>query len=174
MIEYRKYKVLFADLDGTLIDTRSGYDFPTDINDWVLKSDVINKIYQMGIERLHIVTNQGGISKGYFTKNDIVSKLNRICSNIRTYTDKPYSFIVSYDICESDKLSDRKRKPNTGMYEDFFKLCGSRYSKSDCLMIGDASGMEGNFSDSDLKSAENFGIDYLDVNDFVNEEIREQ
>ena len=57
------------------------------------------------------------------------------------------------------------------MYEDFFKLCGSRYSKDECLMIGDASGKEGNFSDSDLKSAENFGIYYLDVNDFVNEEV---
>lgn len=167
----KRYKVLFADLDGTLIETRSGNDFPTDINDWVLKGDVIKKIFDMGIERLHIVSNQGGISKGYFTRNDIISKLNKIKADIHTYTGKPYSFIISYDFCESDKLSDRKRKPNTGMYEDFFKLCGSRYSKDECLMIGDASGKEGNFSDSDLKSAENFGIDYLDVNDFVNEEV---
>ena len=34
-------------------------------------------------------------------------------------------------------------------------------------MIGDASGKEGQFSDSDKKTAENFGIDYLDVEDFV-------
>ena len=32
----------------------------------------------------------------------------------------------------------------------------------------DASGKEGQFSDSDKKTAENFGIDYMDVNDFVN------
>lgn len=35
------------------------------------------------------------------------------------------------------------------------------------LMIGDASGKEGQFSDSDKKTAENFGCEYMDVNDFV-------
>ena len=35
-------------------------------------------------------------------------------------------------------------------------------------MIGDASGKEGQFSDSDKKTAENFGINYMDVEDFIN------
>ena len=35
------------------------------------------------------------------------------------------------------------------------------------VMIGDASGKEGNFSDSDKKTAENFGIDYIDIDDFL-------
>ena len=34
-------------------------------------------------------------------------------------------------------------------------------------MIGDASGKEGQFSDRYKKTAENFGIDYMDVDDFV-------
>lgn len=38
--------------------------------------------------------------------------------------------------------------------------------KSKSLMIGDASGKEGQFSDSDKKCAWNFGIDYLDAEDF--------
>ena len=42
------------------------------------------------------------------------------------------------------------------------------YIKSVSLMIGDASGKECQFSDSDKKTAENFGIDYMDVDDFVN------
>ena len=41
--------------------------------------------------------------------------------------------------------------------------------KQKSLMIGDASGKEGQFSDSDKKTAENFGIDYMDVNDFIND-----
>lgn len=34
-------------------------------------------------------------------------------------------------------------------------------------MIGDASGKEGQFSDSDKKMAGNFGCEYMDVDDFV-------
>lgn len=43
------------------------------------------------------------------------------------------------------------------------------YIKSKSLMIGDAFGKDGQFSDSDRLTAENFGIDYIDVNDFVSE-----
>ena len=39
--------------------------------------------------------------------------------------------------------------------------------KQKSLMIGDASGLPGQFSDSDKKCAENFGIDYIDVRDFL-------
>ena len=41
-------------------------------------------------------------------------------------------------------------------------------------MIGDASGKEGQFSDSDKKTAENFGIDYMDVEDFINEILKKR
>ena len=41
-------------------------------------------------------------------------------------------------------------------------------------MIGDASGKPGQWSDTDKKTAENFGIDYLDVEDFVKEMSNER
>ena len=47
------------------------------------------------------------------------------------------------------------------------------YSERKSLMIGDASGKEGQFSDSDKKTAENFCIDYIDVNDFVNTNLED-
>ena len=46
-------------------------------------------------------------------------------------------------------------------------LCEEELQKSQILMIGDASGKPGDFSDSDKKCAENFGIDYIDVRDFL-------
>ena len=39
--------------------------------------------------------------------------------------------------------------------------------KDEMLMIGDASGKQCQFSDSDKKTAENYGIDYMDIDDFV-------
>ena len=61
------------------------------------------------------------------------------------------------------------RKPNTGMLSKMLDShsISSFYSKDDILMIGDTSGLPGQFSDSDKKCAENFKIDYLDVSDFV-------
>ena len=87
------------------------------------------------------------------------------------------SFLTRYCKCEcramycetNDKL-DPYRKPNPGMlYSLLENYVGDDldYIKSVSLMIGDASGKEGQFSDSDKKTAENFGIDYMDVDDFV-------
>ena len=72
--------------------------------------------------------------------------------------------------CETNNKSDLYRKPNTKMLEmllDEYVDYDFDYVKPDSLMIGDASGKAGQFSDSDKKTAENFGIDYMDVNDFI-------
>lgn len=69
-----------------------------------------------------------------------------------------------------NEIENIYRKPNTGMLENLVeRYVGDdiEYIKQKSLMIGDASGKEGQFSDSDKKTAENFGIDYMDVNDFV-------
>ena len=50
--------------------------------------------------------------------------------------------------------------------EIVYKSC-LQYERIKSLMIGDASGKHGQFSDSDKKCAENFGIDYMDVEDFL-------
>ena len=74
--------------------------------------------------------------------------------------------------CTSNDESDPYRKPNPMMLEHLTETYVGDdfdYIKSVSLMIGDASGKEGQFSDSDKKTAENFGIDYMDVKDFVKE-----
>lgn len=43
--------------------------------------------------------------------------------------------------------------------------------KENMCMIGDASGKEGQFSDSDKQTAINFGIDYYDIDDFIKMKI---
>lgn len=170
----KNYKILFADMDDTLIKTKSGQTHGIDMNDWVLKDSVIDKIYKLGIARLHIVTNQGGVEKGYFTKADIEGKIKRVCSAIESYNGKGYCpFIVTYDFCTSNSRNDVKRKPNTGMLVNFFALHIGRYDKENCLMIGDASGKNGDFNDSDKKCAENFGCDYMDVEEFVKMKVKE-
>lgn len=163
----KKYDIIFADLDGTLIDTISGETFPKGIWDMEIKFDVLDKIKELKPKYLLIVTNQGGIEKGFIDESGFRHKLEYICFSIKEYCECEEVF-ASY--CTSNDKTDPNRKPNTGMLEYLTeKFVGDDfdYIKSKSLMIGDASGKEGQFSDSDKRCAENFGIDYLDVNDFI-------
>lgn len=167
----KKYKVLFADLDGTLIDTVSGYTFPKGIWDMRFRFDVFNAIKKLNPLCVLIVTNQGGIEKGFVDKRNFEFKMEYIIRSIREYV----GCYTEYSYCESNDKANYYRKPNTGMLESMMTKClkhllhSSNLTKDDCLMVGDASGKEGQFSDSDKKTAENFGIDYMDVDDFIKE-----
>ncbi len=171
----RKYKVIFADLDGTLIDTISGETFPKGIWDMKIKFDVLDKIKDIRPFALLIVTNQGGIEKGFVDRRNFEFKMEYLRRSISEYAH----VFVEYSYCSSNDKSNGYRKPNIGMLDSlltrFRKKFASMHTYSDpelifnedCLMIGDASGKDGQWSDVDKKTAENFGIDYMDVNDFV-------
>ena len=163
----KEYKILFSDLDGTLIETISGETFPKGIWDMKLRLDVLDAIKKLNPDYIFIVSNQGGIESGFVSENDFRSKSEYITRAIREYCDcKCYAMY-----CETNDKSDPYRKPNVGMLNHLTeRRVGDDfdYIKSVSLMIGDASGKEGQFSDSDKKTAENYCIDYMDVEEFVN------
>ena len=159
--------VLFCDLDETLINTISGKTFPIGIWDMRIKFDVLDAIKKLNPQYILIVSNQGGIESGFVNARNFHIKSEYITRAIEEYCGcECYSMY-----CRTNDKSDLYRKPNTGMLEDLVEnYVGDDFDhiKQKSLMIGDASGKEDQFSDSDKKTAENFGIDYMDVNDFVN------
>lgn len=171
----KKYKLLFVDLDDTLIKTKSGKTFPEGIWDMEFKFDVLDAIKRLQLAYICIVSNQGGIELGYVEYMHIVSKMSYVCGVISNYCQIEYSN-VSYSFCQNNNPQNPYRKPNTKMLEDYFNHNFNGFNqdsleKQEILMVGDASGKQGQFSDSDKKCAENFKIDYLDVDDFVNIKI---
>lgn len=166
---FHEKKVLFADLDGTLIETITGNTFPCGIWDMKFKFDVLDAIKNYGFDCLIIITNQGGIEKGYVDeKHWVKGKMNYITMALNEYL----GILVEYQHCIMNDKDCEYRKPNTGMLKAAcWKFIANRWnmviSKDEMLMIGDASGLQGQFSDSDKKTAENYGIDYMDVNIFV-------
>ena len=163
----KKYDILFCDLDGTLIETISGEVFPKGIWDMKIRFYVLDAIKKLNPEYILIVSNQGGIESGIVNEFNFRTKLDYIANAIWEYCD--CECYGAY--CSTNDKSNPWRKPNTKMLEallDDYVGDVIDYIKSKCLMIGDASGKEGQFSDSDKKTAENFGIDYMDVEDFVN------
>lgn len=164
----KKYKILFCDLDGTLIKTKSGETFPKGIWDMELRLEVFDAIKDMWPNGLFIVSNQRGIASGYVNKDNFDVKLKYVCTCIKEYVNTSVGSIYCPE-------NNDYAKPSPKMLENLF-IEINKYeeykswtpiTKDDCLMIGNASGKEGQFSDTDKKTAENFGIDYLDVDDFV-------
>ena len=166
----KKYKVIFSDLDGTLIETISGKTFPKGIWDMKIRFDVLDKIKKIKPECLLIVTNQGGIEKGFVNRRNFEFKMEYLCRSIKEYTEIP----VEYSYCEKNAPTYKYRKPNTGMLDSLMYKMINRgiiengIETDKMLMIGDASGKDGQFSDSDKKTAENYCIDYMDADDFAN------
>ena len=163
----KKYNVIFSDLDGTLINTISGETFPKGIWDMQIRFEVLDAIKILHPQYVLIVSNQGGIEGGFVDEYNFCIKLDYVSRVICEYCDcKCYAMY-----CKTNDKSDPYRKPNTEMLHSLLeKYVGDDfdYIKQKSLMIGDASGKEGQFSDSDKKTAENFSIDYMDVEDFVN------
>lgn len=166
----RHYKLLFCDLDGTLIKTRSGKTFPKGVWDMELRLEVFEAIKRFNPDFVGIVSNQGGIQAGYVRQTYFNHKIDYVEAALEDYLD--IFGMVCYRYCDNEYPSNPYRKPNTRMLEELYKVFGGPYigkplAKSECLMICDASGKEGQYSDTDLKTAQNFGIDYMDVEEFV-------
>lgn len=161
-------RVLFADLDGTLIETQTGNPFPCGIWDMKLKLDVLDCIRACGFEILLIATNQGGIELGYVDeKHFCKGKMNYIQLALAEYLGIP----VEYDYCKHNDKTSPYRKPNTGMLNNMCRRYLPKHNitatKEEMLLLGDASGTPTSWSDTDIRTAENFGIDYVDVNTFM-------
>lgn len=169
MIDFEAKEVLFIDLDSTLIKTISGKTFPEDITDFRIQLPVLDKIIEKlpNLKKFFIVTNQGGL-KSDLEQYDFRAKLYAIEDICCEYLNNRFGNSIGSDseYCDSMDKTDLYRKPNTAMLESLFGEWEVE-SKDECIMIGDASGKPGDFSDSDKKCAENFGIDYIDVRDFL-------
>lgn len=159
-----KKKVLFIDLDDTIITTISGNTFPTDVTDFKIRKEVLDKIVEVfpTIYYVEIVSNQGGIPQ-FVDEQDFIGKIKAIESFMQKYlrNHTGRNIFVNSLYCPSN-AEICMRKPNTGMLESYYS-----WKKSELIMIGDASGKEGDFSDSDKQCAENFGIEYIDIEDFL-------
>ena len=152
----KKYykKVLFCDLDGTLINTIFGKDFPIGCYDMAFKWDVLDAIKAYNPEVVVIISNQGGISAGYVKYQFFRNKIKWVSSVVAEYCQCDCLF----DYTTSNDPDDIKRKPNPGMLNRFIN---SEWESNGgtLLMIGDRP--------EDKGCAHNAGIKYLDVNDFV-------
>lgn len=149
----RKYKKIAGfDLDHTIIKTKSGNTFPKNADDWKFFNEKVeDKINDLLKKRYRVIifTNQCNLDKKEKKYNDFMKKIDVISDKF----DNKIDIIVSL-------RKDKYRKPELGMWE----LVNGDVEKS--FYVGDAAGRKNDFSDSDLKFAENIGIDFYLPEDF--------
>lgn len=166
-------RIVFIDLDGTLIETRSGNTHPMGVFDMQFRLEVLHQLKNMQPNAILIVTNQGGIEKGYTDPHFFQHKLMYVLSSIQEFVGR--HIFVAARFCPSNDPQNTFRKPNSGMLEAMFSefndMISRQFTREECIMIGDASGKDGDFSDSDYQCAVNFGCDYMDVEEFIKSTI---
>ena len=93
-----------------------------------------------------VISNQSGIGRGYYTKNDVFNLHKWINRELKKHKTKIDDFYFSGDLPSSEKSS--RRKPSPKMINEAI----SKYNldRSKCFMIGDKK--------TDLDSAKNARI----------------
>lgn len=151
------------DMDGTLITTKSGKVFPTNVDDWKLAFGNVRRTLQekhSANYKIVIFTNQAGISSGKTKLTDIQKKIEKIIDALGVPVQ---AFVAAGD--------NHFRKPLTGMWQ---MLCDAKNDGVSVDMkasyyVGDAAGRPENklrkkkkdHSSADRLFAMNLGLPFL-------------
>lgn len=156
-------RIAAFDLDGTLVNTKSGAQFPKGADDWKLfNKKVVTKIRELaeGGYKIVIFSNQGGVKSALGGK--AASNVKQRVEQIVAELDVPVQVFMA-------TMDDEYRKPQLGMWQ--FMVVNSNGGVapdvSQSFYCGDAAGRAAgevggtaDFSDSDRAFAANLGMEF--------------
>lgn len=157
-------RIVFIDMDDTLIKTVSGKAFPLGVYDMILRLDVFAKIKMLAPNAVFIVSNQGGIEAGHVNPTLFQHKFMYVVAALQEFLGL-HTFVAG-KFCPTQNPKFEGRKPNTAMLttmlDEFEQIIKDhRFSKEECVYIGDT------LINTERKTAENFGCDFVPVEDFL-------
>jgi HAD superfamily hydrolase (TIGR01662 family) len=149
-------KAVFISLEKTLIQSKSGNDYPQGVDDWEFVTGILRglKRYVNDGYLICIVSNQGGIGSGRVTQKEVDERCKKVDAELEQYLGTG----VSSAYCPY--LEGYYRKPNPGMA--YYFAIELHLSLRDSIMVGS--------SKIDNQFAKNAYIGtYLDVNEVTQE-----
>lgn len=157
-------RIVFVDMDDTLIKTASGKTFPLGVYDMTLRLDVFAKIKMLAPNAVFIVSNQGGLETGHVNPTLFQHKFMYVIAALQEFLGL-HTFVAG-KFCPTQNPQFEGRKPNTAMLttmlDEFEQIVKDhRFTKEECVYIGDT------LIDTERKTAENFGCDFVPVEDFL-------
>lgn len=159
------------DLDSTLIKTKSGKRFGTNIDDWrfIYSNDLMKqKMTGSNNSIICIISNQLGVSKGKVNDKELMRKFANIVNDLSDILED--KFICIFGAFQDDLY----RKPRNKSLEYIESILKSYVMLTDCSCIdyknsyyvGDAAGYGDDFSDVDYKFALNAGLKFYREDEF--------
>lgn len=156
-------RIVFIDMDDTLIKTASGQKFPLGVYDMTLRLDVFAKLKMIAPNAVFIVSNQGGIEAGFVNITLFQQKFMYVIASLQEFLGL-HTFVAG-KFCPTQDAKFEGRKPNTAMLtsmlDEFEQILGHSFTKEDCVYIGDT------LIDTEELTAKNFGCDFVPVEDFI-------
>ncbi|WIA43820.1 hypothetical protein OEZ86_010236 [Tetradesmus obliquus] len=158
-------KIAAFDLDGTLVEVKSGAQFPKHAGDWRwFNKKVPAKLAEFAEEGYKIVlfTNQGSIKSalGGAAAKKVKGRIDDIAKKLKEEhkLDVPWQVFIAPQMTPGDAM----RKPAPGMWQFMLEHCngGLQPDMKQCFFVGDADGTAGTHSDSDLGFAKAVGITF--------------
>lgn len=134
---------LFLDRDGTI---NRDCPYCRNADEIILYNDIFEPLTKLSKDFYIIVlTNQSGLSRGYFTEKDLEGMHNKIRREVEERGGRIDAFYFCPDLPNTES---KCRKPNTGMLDQAMK--DFDIDKSRSFVIGN--------SDSDIELGERAGI----------------
>lgn len=160
-------RIMFIDMDDTLIKTTSGKTFPIGVYDMTLRLDVFAKIKAIAPNAVFIVSNQGGIEAGFVNITLFQQKFMYVIASLQEYLGL-HTFVAG-KFCPTQDAKFEGRKPNTAMLtsmlDEFEQILDHKFTKEDCVYIGDT------LVDTEELTAKNFGCDFVPVESLLTMKI---
>lgn len=154
-------KLLVLDIDGTLVETKSGETFRKTANDWQWLPNRLEKLQELrkrGV-KFAIASNQAGVAFPWskFTEQEIRAEIDVVAQAIGAdFVGVCYSTPNEKALRTYHNPNDLRRKPGPGMLLEAMQYYG--VSPQETLMVGDR--------EEDEKAAKNCGVSFQLANDF--------
>lgn len=149
-------KAVFLDRDGVLNEERGNYTYRLD--DFVIckgAAEALQILKNAGF-LLIVITNQGGIDKGLYTKNEVIACHNYLQKQTGNLLDDLY-----YSPYHPDFNNSLSRKPKTLMLEK--AIAKYNINPINSFMVGD--------SLSDMQAAARLGIQCIKIGEKIDWEV---
>lgn len=157
------YRLIGFDVDGTLVETKSGAAFRKSADDWQWLPGRLEKLQALQEQDISIAiaTNQGGVAFGSFSFADIQAELLRMLQDVPLEYESLFMCVLHPKASlPAYRQESNRRKPGPGMLieamETFNELPG------DTLYVGDRP--------EDEQAAQNAGIAFMYAHLFFGDE----